>query len=665
MPHVFSQSAQHRQSEIAPCAGLKTRVFRAMQKSLCLTFSLPLLTLSVLGHAQDANQFLQTGKNLSASQASIKNSSSEAVRANPSADDHNDFSENSLGQQFIALTFHDVRDDVKRSGDRDLYAVSTQNLAAFFEWINQNQWTPISLKNIQDAKQGKYKLPAKAVLLCFDDGALSSYNRVFPLLKLYKYHAVFAIPTSWINGNTKAGYAAYGDGNLMSWDQMRVMQATGLVDFASHSDDLHKGIISNPQLNERAAAIHPQYFPKLKRYESDAEYRTRVFKDLKHSKQVLDRELGQKTTAIIWPYGAVNGTAQDLAQQAGFTQSFSLGRSAISNVHDQTYQRVLIFDNPMPEEIHQQVQNIERGGDNVIMQQARMLSFPMQQLQAGTLAQSDAKLGELLNAMSALGNSHLSLDAMADQNAEGIFETAYFPTQWVSTQYDLLSRVAWQAKTRVGQNVWVNLPVYPDPKQPNLVVNLSQDIAKHSPYLAGISLDAKKQLACLWNSPSDQRPECQKTLKQIQHLLDQIRVQNRPYESLSEQFLIALRVDLVETDAQALKNHFQKFLQGDHLLIIDVDGLRSPTAFSALVQQIQTLSESQKQRVMINLILPNTLNPEQAKSMNQAFAQLKKLGIRKLGVSPYTLSQSSAIHQYLYPSLSLNSSPVTYKTRQE
>lgn len=665
MPHVFSQSAQHRQSAPVERADLKSRVFRAMQKSLCLTFSLPLLTLSVLGHAQDANQFLQTGKNLSASQASVNNSSSDAVRANPSADDHNDFSENSLGQQFIALTFHDVRDDVKSSGDRDLYAVSTQNLAAFFEWINQNQWTPISLKNIQDAKQGKYKLPAKAVLLCFDDGALSSYNRVFPLLKLYKYHAVFAIPTSWINGNTKAGYAAYGDGNLMNWDQMREMQATGLVDFASHSDDMHKGILSNPQLNEKAAAIHPQYFPKLKRYESDDEYRTRVFNDLKRSKQVLDRELGQNTTAMIWPYGAVNGTAQDLAERAGFTQSFSLGRSAINHVQDESYQRVLIFDNPKSEEIHQQVQNIERGGDDAILQQARMISFPMHQLQAENLEQSDVKLGELLNAMSALGNSHLSLDVMADQNADGVYETAYFPTQFVSKQYDLLSRVAWQAKSRVSQNVWVNLPVNPDPKQPNLVVNLSQDIAKHSPYLAGISLDAKKQLACLWDSPSDQSPECQQKLKKIEQLLYQIRQHTRPYESLSDQFLTALRLDLVETDAPALKNHFQKFLQGDHLLIIDVDRLRSPIAFSELIKQVQTLSETQKQRVMINMILPNTLNPQQAKSLNQDFAQLKKLGIRKLGVSPYRMTQSAAIHQYLYPSLSLNSSPVTYKTWQE
>ena len=31
--------------------------------------------------------------------------------------------------QFVTLTFHDVRDDVAAVGDRDMYAISTKNLA--------------------------------------------------------------------------------------------------------------------------------------------------------------------------------------------------------------------------------------------------------------------------------------------------------------------------------------------------------------------------------------------------------------------------------------------------------------------------------------------------------------------------------------------------------
>jgi hypothetical protein len=38
---------------------------------------------------------------------------------------------------FVTLTFHDVRDDVARTGDRDVYAISTKNLAQYFAWIQE------------------------------------------------------------------------------------------------------------------------------------------------------------------------------------------------------------------------------------------------------------------------------------------------------------------------------------------------------------------------------------------------------------------------------------------------------------------------------------------------------------------------------------------------
>lgn len=123
----------------------------------------------------------------------------------------------------VSLTFHDVRDDVLKEGDRDIYAIQTKNLAQFFDWLSQSDWKPIRLKDIEEArKQGK-ELPHNSILLTFDDGALSSYSRVFPLLKQYQIPAVFALPTSWLNGNTQAGYEAYGQGNLVNWKQVREM----------------------------------------------------------------------------------------------------------------------------------------------------------------------------------------------------------------------------------------------------------------------------------------------------------------------------------------------------------------------------------------------------------------------------------------------------------
>ena len=235
-------------------------------------------------------------------------------------------------QHFVSLTFHDVRDDVLKEGDRDPYAMSTQNLVQFFEWLKHSDWHPVSLKQIQQARQQGTALPKNAVLLSFDDGALSSYSHVFPLIKEYQIPVVFALVTSWMNGNTKAIYEAYGQGNQMSWDQVRDMQASGWVEFASHSHDLHQGILANPQKNQEPAAITRQYLQSKQRYETDLEYQHRILQDLTTSRNIIEKETGVRPIAIIWPYGAVNVQVEKIATQAGFPLSFSLGKDAVNSV---------------------------------------------------------------------------------------------------------------------------------------------------------------------------------------------------------------------------------------------------------------------------------------------------------------------------------------------
>ena len=59
--------------------------------------------------------------------------------------------------------------------------------------------------------------------------------------------------------------------NFVSWDEAREMQASGLVEFASHSYDLHRGVQANPQGNMTPSAITWRYDPATRRYETDAQ----------------------------------------------------------------------------------------------------------------------------------------------------------------------------------------------------------------------------------------------------------------------------------------------------------------------------------------------------------------------------------------------------------
>jgi biofilm PGA synthesis lipoprotein PgaB len=48
-------------------------------------------------------------------------------------------------------------------------------------------YSVVSVQDLFDAAAGKKELPEKPILLTFDDGYLSFYTKVYPLLKKYHY----------------------------------------------------------------------------------------------------------------------------------------------------------------------------------------------------------------------------------------------------------------------------------------------------------------------------------------------------------------------------------------------------------------------------------------------------------------------------------------------
>ena len=55
------------------------------------------------------------------------------------------------------------------------------------------------MKELGDALSGQTQLPAKTVILTFDDGYRDFYDNVFPLLKKYQYKATIYIIYNFID----------------------------------------------------------------------------------------------------------------------------------------------------------------------------------------------------------------------------------------------------------------------------------------------------------------------------------------------------------------------------------------------------------------------------------------------------------------------------------
>jgi len=165
----------------------------------------------------------------------------------------------------------------------------------------------VDVDDLLAAQKGERALPEKAVLLTFDDGYRGMYEQVFPLLRAFDYRAVLAVVGNWLETPAQEdvmyGTEPVSRDYFLSWQQIREMVNSGYVEVASHSYDLHHGVLANPQGNTQPAAVSMAYNASNGRYESEAEYRERIRHDLQRNSDLIARKVGQRPRVMVWPYG--------------------------------------------------------------------------------------------------------------------------------------------------------------------------------------------------------------------------------------------------------------------------------------------------------------------------------------------------------------------------
>lgn len=367
----------------------------------------------------------------------------------------------------LVLSYHDVRDDVAAKGDPDAYAVSTKNFVAHLEWLRANGYVPVSAEAVRQARAGGPALPDKAVLLTFDDGLRSVFTHVFPLLRAYGYPALVAPVTSWTSmgasDSVDYGPRKFLREDFATWAQLREMQDSGLVEIGSHSDDLHRGIVANPQGNQTPAAVTRRWSPSG--YESETSYRARISTDLVASADAIERGTGKRPRSIVWPYAASNRVINEIAAANGMNLSFDLEGRALEDelphagrtgsaddLH--SLARLLLFNNPDVADLAMELRRDPTRGNGM-----RAIQVDLDHVFDPDPAQVERNLDVLVQRIRDIGPSHVFLQAFADSDGDGAADAVYFPNRHMPVRADLFNRVAWQLRTRAGVHVFAWLPV--------------------------------------------------------------------------------------------------------------------------------------------------------------------------------------------------------------
>ncbi len=285
----------------------------------------------------------------------------------------------------------------------------------------------------------------------------------------------------------------------------------------------------------------------------------------------------------------------------------------------------------------------------------------LKQLAAPQNTQTDEKLGQLLSKLYSLKNNALILKPLEDKDGDGQYDVAYFPTDKMPVQQDILNRSLWQAQTRAGQAVILELPAYPQKDKPFLTVDLAKDIARLNSNLSGIQLNAGTSLNCEMQTVTAQENSCIEQSKYLAQLSQLTKKAVKPYLNMSNQgqFILLLTPDLdhVENLPELLKT---LLLQHD-LINLKFDMIGKKKQFNQLLALLNTLNEKDKQRIMMTLVLPENASKTSWEEVQQGLFSIQRTGIQKFGIDGYSFEKSKDVHQYLYNPLSLNYSPVMYQ----
>lgn len=355
---------------------------------------------------------------------------------------------------FLVLGYHDVEDD---AADQRYLSVRTSALNDQLAWLRDNGYHPISVQQIVDAHAGKIVLPEKAVLLTFDDGYSSFYTRVWPLLERYKFPALWAPVGSWVdapaNQPVDFGGLKTARDKFATWEMVREVSKSPLVEIGAHTWASHYGVQANPQGSKEPAVANRLYDKNTGQYETDAQYEARINADLDRVSKKITEVTGKAPRAWVWPYGAANGTTLKLARQHGYEMAFTLNPGLANAARLDDVPRILISDNPSLRNFASQVAQVREE------QTMRVMHIDLDYVFDKDPVQQRKNIDKLIQRVYDMRITHVFLQAYADPEGDGNIRELYFPNRWLPMRADLFNFIAWQLQTRGGVNVYAWMPV--------------------------------------------------------------------------------------------------------------------------------------------------------------------------------------------------------------
>ncbi|WP_010677002.1 cell wall-binding repeat-containing protein [Bacillus timonensis] len=208
----------------------------------------------------------------------------------------------------ILMYHHILRDQENKNYRNVSTTISDIEFKEQMAFLQKNGYKTITLEDLELFLTGKKNLPAKAVVITFDDGLKSVYRYAYPTLKQYNMKAAQFV----ITGRTPSSPTAFNPDSLqyLSWQEMNEMRS--VYGYHSHTHALH-------QLHNKKSLLI-------------VKSKNAIINDLRTSKRILD-----DTPYFAYPYGHYTGETISYLKETGYRMALTTRKGKVK-VGDDLFQ---------------------------------------------------------------------------------------------------------------------------------------------------------------------------------------------------------------------------------------------------------------------------------------------------------------------------------------
>jgi len=212
------------------------------------------------------------------------------------------------------LMYHDVT----RSGEYGNLAISPRSFEEHMKWLAENGFTPLLPSELVLIAEGELPMPVRPVMITLDDGYAANYTEAYPILRRNGMRAVISVVSGMVvNSHYDPSWA-------MTWNELREMSESGLVEIGSHTFYLH---------GDKPGSHGAERLPD----ESEAEYLERVGGDISRSCELIERELGRPCLFFAYPFGISTDEAENYIREQGLHRITVTTQTRLADIADGLY----------------------------------------------------------------------------------------------------------------------------------------------------------------------------------------------------------------------------------------------------------------------------------------------------------------------------------------